>query len=50
MPNVVVSPHSASTAASENGKITEIFCRNLQRFVDGRLSEMTNLFDRSHTY
>ncbi|WP_343712398.1 D-2-hydroxyacid dehydrogenase [Inquilinus sp.] len=50
MPNVLVSPHSASTATSENGKITEIFCRNLECFVEGRLSEMTNLFDRSLTH
>jgi phosphoglycerate dehydrogenase-like enzyme len=50
MPNVLVSPHSASTAASENGKITDIFCRNLKCFVEGRISEMTNMFDRSLTY
>ena len=50
MPNVLVSPHSASTAASENGKITDIFCRNLKCFVEGRVSEMTNLFDRSLTH
>lgn len=50
MPNVLVSPHSASTAASENGKITDIFCRNLKCFVEGRMSEMTNLFDRSLTH
>jgi len=50
MPNVLVSPHSASTAASENGKITDIFCRNLKCFIEGRVSEMTNLFDRSLTH
>jgi phosphoglycerate dehydrogenase-like enzyme len=50
MPNVLVSPHSASTATSENGKITDIFCRNLKCFIEGRASEMTNLFDRSLTH
>jgi phosphoglycerate dehydrogenase-like enzyme len=50
MPNVLVSPHSASTVISENGKITDIFCRNLKCFVEGSLSEMTNIFDRSQTH
>jgi phosphoglycerate dehydrogenase-like enzyme len=50
MPNVQVSPHSASTATSENGKIADIFCRNLKCFVEGRISDMSNLFDRSHNY
>jgi len=36
MPNVLISPHSASTALSENGKITDLFCDNLRRFLDGR--------------
>lgn len=31
LPNVVVSPHSASTSDRENGRITEIFCENLRR-------------------
>ncbi len=32
MPNVIISPHSASTANSENQKIVDIFCENLRRF------------------
>ena len=36
MPNVVVSPHSASTVADENGRIVEIFVDNLRRFLEGR--------------
>ncbi len=36
MPNVLISPHSASTATSENGKITDLFCDNLRRRLDGR--------------
>ncbi|MGJ3237269.1 MAG: D-2-hydroxyacid dehydrogenase [Anaerolineae bacterium] len=35
MPNVIVSPHSASTVASENDKIVDIFCENLTRFQQG---------------
>jgi phosphoglycerate dehydrogenase-like enzyme len=49
-PNVLVSPHSASTATTENGKITDIFCRNLKCFLEGRMSEMTNMYDRSRSY
>lgn len=36
MPNVVVSPHSASTVPDENGRIVEIFVDNLGRFLEGR--------------
>ncbi len=50
MPNVLVSPHSASTATTENRKITDIFCNNLKLFLAGRTSEMTHQFDRSLTY
>jgi phosphoglycerate dehydrogenase-like enzyme len=50
MPNVLVSPHSASTATSENRKVTDIFCRNLKLFLEGRTSEMINMFDRSLTF
>ena len=32
MPNVLVSPHSASTSDRENARITDLFCRNLERF------------------
>lgn len=36
MPNVLVSPHSASTSDRENGRITDLFCENLQRFLAGQ--------------
>lgn len=36
MPNVIVSPHSASTSDRENGRITELFCANLERYLAGR--------------
>jgi phosphoglycerate dehydrogenase-like enzyme len=36
LPNVLISPHSASTAANENEKIVELFRDNLRRYLDGR--------------
>ncbi|RLK58513.1 D-2-hydroxyacid dehydrogenase [Actinokineospora cianjurensis] len=35
LPNVLISPHSASTVAGENGLITDIFCDNLRRWLAG---------------
>ena len=35
LPNVLVSPHSASTAANENAVLTDLFLDNLQRFRSG---------------
>lgn len=34
-PNVLISPHSASTAVTENERIVEIFIENLQRWQAG---------------
>jgi phosphoglycerate dehydrogenase-like enzyme len=50
MPNVLISPHSASTAPSENGKIADIFCHNLQAYLDGRLGDMKNVLDKKRRY
>lgn len=50
MPNVLISPHSASTAPSENGKITDIFCRNLSAYLDGRTADMVNVLDKQRRY
>ncbi len=36
LPNVLISPHSASTAASENRKIVELFIDNLKRYQSGQ--------------
>jgi phosphoglycerate dehydrogenase-like enzyme len=36
MPNVLICPHSASTSDRENGRITEVFCDNLHRYLDGQ--------------
>jgi phosphoglycerate dehydrogenase-like enzyme len=50
LPNVLISPHSASTAPSENGKIVEIFCRNLDAFLSGRRNDMINVLDKQRRY
>ena len=36
MDNVLVSPHSASTVAGENTRLTGLFLDNLERLADGR--------------
>jgi phosphoglycerate dehydrogenase-like enzyme len=48
--NVLISPHSASTVAEENERITDIFCHNLALFLDGRVGEMKNLFNVERGY
>lgn len=45
MPNVLVSPHSASTSDRENGRITDLFCENLRRFLAGQ--PLVNVLDLS---
>jgi phosphoglycerate dehydrogenase-like enzyme len=35
MPNVLICPHSASTAITENGKIVDLFCDNMRRYLAG---------------
>lgn len=49
-PNVLVSPHSASTVVGENEAIVEIFCWNLRCWLDGRLGEMRNVLDKERMY
>jgi len=36
MDNVIVYPHSASTSYLENARITDLFCQNLRRYLDGQ--------------
>jgi glyoxylate/hydroxypyruvate reductase len=48
LPNVFVSPHSASTVAAENGRIVELFCRNLRAYLDG--APMLNVLDKALLY
>ena len=50
MPNVLISPHSASTVKTENAKITDIFCHNLRCYLDGRVADMRNVFDKRRFY
>jgi glyoxylate/hydroxypyruvate reductase len=42
MPNVIVSPHSASTVVQENDRLVDLFIENLHRYLDGR--ELLNVF------
>jgi glyoxylate/hydroxypyruvate reductase len=35
MPNVLISPHSASTSDNENSRLTDLFCDNLRRYLAG---------------
>ena len=48
MPNVLVSPHSASTVAAENRLITDLFIDNIGRWLAGR--PLRNTFDASAGY
>lgn len=48
MPNVLISPHSASTVDSENGRIVDLFVDNLRRYLDGRL--LRNIYERDRGY
>lgn len=48
MPNVLLSPHSASTVASENARLTELLCENLRRYLRGE--PLRNVFDRDRLY
>lgn len=35
LPNVLITPHSASTVDRENERLTELFCENLRRWLAG---------------
>jgi len=48
MPNVLISPHSASTVASENARLTDLLCDNLVRYVNSE--PLLNIFDRERLY
>jgi phosphoglycerate dehydrogenase-like enzyme len=45
MDNVIVCAHSASTAYCENERITDLFCENLRRYLDGE--PLLNRFDHT---
>jgi phosphoglycerate dehydrogenase-like enzyme len=48
MPNVIVSPHSASTVTQENARITDLFCDNLRRYLSGQ--PLRNVLDTKKQY
>jgi phosphoglycerate dehydrogenase-like enzyme len=48
MPNVIISPHSASAAENENAKVTDLFCDNLQRYLAGQ--PLNNVLDTERLY
>jgi phosphoglycerate dehydrogenase-like enzyme len=50
MPNVLISPHSASTVASENARIVDIFLHNLRCWLDGTRDAMRNVLDKARMY
>lgn len=49
-PNVIVSPHSASTSTRENGRLVDIFIHNLNCMIEDRRNEMQNIFDIERMY
>jgi len=48
MENVLVSPHSASTSNCENERLTDLFCDNIRRFLDGQ--PLRNVLDPALFY
>jgi glyoxylate/hydroxypyruvate reductase len=48
LPNVLISPHSASTVSAENRLIADLFTDNLRRWLAGR--PLRNVFDKSAGY
>jgi phosphoglycerate dehydrogenase-like enzyme len=50
MPNVLISPHSASTPPGENAQIVGIFLHNLRCWMDGRVDAMRNVLDKHQMY
>ena len=48
MANVLICPHSASTSDRENERITDLFCDNLRRYLDGR--PLRNVLDVERLY
>jgi phosphoglycerate dehydrogenase-like enzyme len=50
LPNVLISPHSASTPPSENARITDLFLHNLRCWLDGDVAGMRNVLDKQLMY
>jgi len=50
LPNVLINSHCASNADSENGKIADIFIKNLRAYLDGRFDDMSPVLDKQRMY
>jgi phosphoglycerate dehydrogenase-like enzyme len=48
MPNVLITPHSMSTASDENERLVDLFCANLRRYLDG--GDLLNVVDKVRGY
>ena len=48
MPNVILGSHSGSAVLQENGRITELFCDNLRRYMAGE--PLRNVLDTTLMY
>jgi phosphoglycerate dehydrogenase-like enzyme len=48
LPNVLVTPHSMSTALGENELLVDLFCDNLRRYLASEA--LRNVFDRERGY
>jgi phosphoglycerate dehydrogenase-like enzyme len=48
LPNVLVTPHSMSTALDENERLVDLFCENLRRYLAGQ--PLRNVFDPARGY
>jgi phosphoglycerate dehydrogenase-like enzyme len=48
MSNVLVTPHSMSTALDENQRLTDLFCDNLRRYLDDE--PLRNVVDKVRGY
>ena len=48
LPNVLITPHSMSTAIGENELLVDLFCDNLRRYLDGQ--PLRNVVDKQRGY
>ncbi len=48
MPNVIISPHSASTVMQENDRLVDLFIENLHRYLNGQ--PLINEFNHGRWY
>jgi len=48
--NVLINPHSASTALAENARLARLFTENLRAFAAGHVDQMRNVLDLDKLY